>query len=84
MWNRLKEPAPIINEFGAKCWYNNAGRLHRDNDLPAYITKRGSKFWWVNGKLHRENDLPAIIYQDGHNAWYVNGIEQPDNNRRKK
>jgi len=70
MWNRLKEPAPIINEFGAKEWYNNAGELHRENDLPAVIFNDGSREWYMNGKVHRENDLPALIYKDGSKLWY--------------
>jgi len=73
MWNRLKEPAPIINKYGDKCWYNKAGELHRENDLPAVILEDGSKGWYKNGKLHRDNDLPAVIYKDGIKLWYING-----------
>jgi hypothetical protein len=29
-------------------WYKN-GKLHRDNDLPAYIECNGSQEWWING-----------------------------------
>ena len=30
------------------------GKLHRDNDLPAVVTERGHKEWWVSGRLHRD------------------------------
>jgi len=73
MWNRLKEPAPIIDEYGTQRWFNKDGERHRENDLPAVIYKNGYKAWWVNGKLHRENDLPAIIYEDGSKQWFKNG-----------
>jgi len=73
MWNRLKEPAPITTEFGTKRWFNNAGELHRENDLPAVIFKNGTKVWWKNGKRHRENDMPAIIREYGSKEWFVNG-----------
>jgi len=53
MWNRLKEPAPIITEFGTKRWFNKADELHRDNDLPAVIWKDGYKEWWINGEFIR-------------------------------
>jgi len=74
MWNRLKEPAPIISLTGTHRWYNKDGKLHRDNDLPAVIWEDGSKFWWVSGEKHRENDMPAVIYSDGYKTWWVNGL----------
>jgi len=51
MWNRLKEPAPIMDGWGTKSWYNKDGKLHRDNDLPAVIYKDGIKYWFKNGNL---------------------------------
>jgi len=53
MWNKLKEPAPIIDENGTKRWYNKAGQYHRKNGLPAIIFKDGSKQWWVNDEFIR-------------------------------
>jgi len=73
MWNKLKEPAPIIDAFGIQRWFNKAGELHRENDLPAIIFENGSKFWYKNGERHRENDLPAIIWNYGRKVWYKNG-----------
>jgi len=73
MWNRLKEPAPIIDKHGTQRWYNKAGQFHRENDLPAVIWKDGTQVWYKNGKRHRDNDLPAIIGGQGYLAWYKNG-----------
>jgi len=73
MWNRLKEPAPIIDKYGNQRWVNKDGQLHRENDLPAVIFEDGSKSWFKNGKLHRDNDLPVIIYLNGYKEWWVNG-----------
>jgi len=73
MWNKLKEPAPIIDQYGTQRWYNNAGELHRENDLPAVIFENGTKVWYKNGKRHRENDLPSVIFEDGGKSWWTNG-----------
>jgi len=73
MWNRLKEPAPIIDKDGTQRWFNKAGQLHRENDLPAYIDISGYKEWWINGKRHRENDLPARTWGNGLKEWWKNG-----------
>jgi len=73
MWNRLKEPAPVIDEDGDQRWFNKAGHLHRENDLPAIVRADGSKAWAKNDKLHRDNDLPAVIYADGGKVWFKNG-----------
>jgi len=73
MWNRLKEPSPIIDKYGITRWYNKAGKLHRENDLPAVMHEDGSREWYINGKRHRENDMPAIIREDGSKEWFVNG-----------
>jgi hypothetical protein len=36
--------------------------LHRDGDLPAYISHEfGDLEWWQNGKLHRDGNKPAVI-----------------------
>jgi len=69
----LKEPAPIIDKYGNQRWRNKDGQLHRDNDMPAVITKSGGKYWYINGEQHRDNDLPAVIFADGTKYWYKNG-----------
>lgn len=60
-------------------WYKN-GKLHRDEDNPAYIQTTipykhysDTKRWYQNGMLHREHDRPAII-EDGIEKYYKNGI----------
>jgi len=51
MWNRLKEPAPEIDEYGTKRWFNNSGQSHRENDMPAVIYINGHKSWYINGEF---------------------------------
>ena len=47
-------------------WRNEAGQLHRDNDLPAVIKYHENgeieyQAWYLNGEAHRDNDKPAEI-----------------------
>ena len=72
-WQIISEPAPEIDIYGDKRWFNEEGQLHRDNDLPAVIYADGSQFWYKNGELHRDNDLPAFIWADGSQYWWKNG-----------
>lgn len=49
-------------------WRNDAGQLHRENDLPAqiYYDESGeisSELWYLNGKPDRENGLPLIKHR---------------------
>jgi hypothetical protein len=64
--------------YGGECWYNDAGRFHRD-DGPAFSDNTGHKEYWCNGKLHRL-DGPAIEYCDGGKVWYINGIRYSEEN----
>ena len=64
---------------GDEFWHNVNGKLHRDNDKPAFIDADGTKSWWVNGKRHRDNDQPAIIYADGTKEWWFNDKRHRDN-----
>ena len=59
-----------IDEDGTRCYYNNAGQLHRD-DGPAVEYADGSKRWYQNGQKHR-TDGPAIEYATGDKYWYQN------------
>ena len=52
------------NEYGTKRWYNDKGKLHRENGLPAIEWANGDKEWFLNGKLHRENG-PAVESANG-------------------
>jgi len=66
---------PECDSFGHKYWYNEAGKFHRENDLPAVISNNGTKFWYQNGDYYRDNGLPAIEYANGSKAWYnENGV----------
>lgn len=55
---------------------NEKGEYHR-LDGPAFVTKDGCEFWYVDGKKHRE-DGPASIYKNGSwgqtmMTWYKDG-----------
>jgi len=65
---------PDIDTVGTKRWYNEAGELHRDNDLPAVIYYWGDVSWYQNGLRHRKAGLPAIEYNNGIKCWYQNGF----------
>jgi antitoxin component YwqK of YwqJK toxin-antitoxin module len=62
-----------IDKDGNHVWYNRAGQLHRDGDLPAFVSADGDKKWYKEGKLHRDGDLPAVIHGDGTKFWFKNG-----------
>jgi len=66
-------PYYILNTFGDKCTYDENGRQHSYNDLPAIITTYGSKYWYKHGLPHRDNGLPAVIIFDGRKQYWVNG-----------
>jgi len=46
------------SDLESKVWYDDEGRYHRDNDMPARITITESSRY-QHGKLHRDNDKPA-------------------------
>ena len=58
--------------WGNKEWYCH-GKLHRDNDLPAFISARGDKEWYQHGKRHPDNG-PAVVRKDGVCSWYRHGL----------
>ena len=58
---------------GSIQYYNKDGQYHRDNDLPAVISARGQKEWYVNGLRHRANGLPAIESETGYKRFFENG-----------
>jgi hypothetical protein len=72
-------------------WYKN-GKLHRDEDKPAYIHTstpynhyRDTKRWYQNGALHREYGRPALISCGGIEKYYMNGAPHTEgyNTKRK-
>lgn len=60
-----------VTKYGTRCYYNNAGELHRD-DGPAVEWYDGTKNWYQNGQLHR-TDGPAIERSNGTKEWFQNG-----------
>ena len=62
-------PEYIVKKDGYKCLYNEMGKLHSYNDMPAVIYPDGTKLWCKHGKLHRGNGLPAMISSTGTNYW---------------
>jgi hypothetical protein len=51
----------VITSIVSTSYYKNR-LLHRDDDLPAFISKdKTTQCWFQYGKFHRENDKPAYI-----------------------
>ena len=72
--NNSKPSKPSFeNSSGAKHWYDENKKYHRE-DGPAKIESNGTLSWWIHGELHRE-DGPAVIYADGNKYWYINDKE---------
>ena len=77
----------IVESLASTSWFRN-GKLHRDYDLPAYIsTNKKVQCWYQNGKLHRINDKPASIvfyenFEYVHMKWFENGVLQHVHNDR--
>jgi hypothetical protein len=72
MVNRYLTIFPIVCWFGDLKWYKD-GKLHRDDDKPAWILPSGAKKWYKDGKLHRDGDEPAEVWLHGSRVWYKNG-----------
>ena len=75
-------PAVVWLDLGVE-WYKH-GKLHRENDLPADISK-DMKIWYKEGKKHRENDKPAYI-QTGkigkpRKEWWYKGKRHRENDK---
>ena len=63
---------PAKTYRGNREWYRH-GKLHRDNDLPAFNSVRGDKEWYQHGKRHRDVG-PAVVRRDGVCSWYRHGL----------
>ena len=60
------------NDYGDIVYYKkDTGELHNPYG-PAFISKYGNKFYFINNKFHRL-DGPAAIYSDGEGGYYING-----------
>ena len=73
-------PEYVTDKYGSKCLYDQNGKYHSYNDMPALIFPTGSKYWYKHGKLHRDNDFPAVINKSGAKWWCKNGKFHRDNN----
>jgi HSP20 family molecular chaperone IbpA len=61
--------------------YDNEGKLHRDDDLPALIEKDEHSFveaWYKHGVLHRDGDMYAVNDQNYEKRWYKHGLLHRD------
>ena len=67
-----KNDPPTKEYWRNKEWHKD-GVLHRDGDLPAYISARGDLEWYQHGKRHRNNG-PAVVRKDGTCSWYRHGL----------
>ena len=58
---------PVIDKYGTKRWYDEEGKLHRDDDLPAIEKANGDlpKEWYRHGVRHREGGAAVIFMDDG-------------------
>lgn len=62
-----------VDTYGAVCYYNALGQLHRVHG-PAVEYADGHREWWQHGRLHRL-DGPAIERPDGSCEWYIDDKE---------
>ena len=61
------------NDYGDIVYYKkDTGELHNPYG-PAFISKYGNKFYYINSKCHRL-DGPARIYIDGKEFYYINNL----------
>lgn len=77
--HRLDGPAVIETFTDISKWCVN-GRLHRENDKPAYKSPLELQ-WRKDGKLHRENGPARIrIFGDGscYKTWYIVGVQHKE------
>ena len=62
--SRLRDQHHKLDTEGARMWINSKGELHRENDMPAHITKSGTLSWYKNGQHFRRKDKPTVIRHD--------------------
>lgn len=64
---------------GDEMWATSTGLMHREDDLPAYVTKGGrGKTWFIAGRCHRDGDKPAAEHGSGLKEWFRNGRRHRD------
>ena len=73
-------PEYFVSSWGDKFLYDENGKTHSYNALPAIIWSDGAKEWHHHGKYHSYNDLPDIVYPNGTKLWHKYGKLHRDNN----
>lgn len=68
----------ITDKIGNKYLYDNEGRLHSSDDMPAVILESGECRWYYENFLHRE-EQPAINIPGYENQYYHMGERHRDN-----
>ena len=62
----MSSDPPTKEYWGNREWHKD-GVLHRDGDLPAYISAQGDKEYYQNGKRHRDIGRSGRCKK----GWYV-------------
>lgn len=68
----------LLDREGNQSWWFHWSE-HRDDGLPAYEGKNGTKKYYKFGDLHREGDQAAIEWADGGREFYKLGKRHRDN-----
>jgi len=71
----------FISPRGEKIWWDSQDRIHRDCDLPAFVSPDGTREWYWHGQRHREGDKPARIWADGTQEWWLNNQMHRENDQ---
>ena len=61
-----------INSFNNIIWFDSDGKIHRDGDIPAYISNDGYMLYKKHGNIHRECGL-AIIHEGWLEEYWIDG-----------
>ncbi len=67
----------LLDGEGNQHWFFH-WKEHRDDGLPSYVGKNGTKKYHKFGDLHREGDKPAIEWADGGEDYYKKGLRHRD------
>jgi len=65
---------PEIFDNGDKYWYDDKGKFHRDNDLPAIVWIGNVNCWYFHGKRHRTFGINCSIFTQPLWTWLGNVI----------
>lgn len=64
----------VVTDSDKTRWHYLSGKVHRDNDKPAVISRdKATMCWFQNDVIHRDNDLPAMVESNGYKEWYQKG-----------